>query len=85
MLQYKQQLFLNPRVEYLNDRDISLDSVGKRSNKKTTNSNLDSLGAIIKAWSGLANREDRIKSLKGNLELTDELNKAIRMDKAQKS
>ena len=38
----------------------------------------------IKTWSGLANSEDRIKRLKGQLELADAFSEVIRIDQSQR-
>ena len=60
-----------------------MDAVGKRNKKKTAKMKLDIMGEI-KAWSGLANSKERIKSLKVQLELTDTLGRARRMYQAQR-
>ena len=52
--QDQQQLFLNPRAEDLNARDLALADIGEGARKKMTKRKLDSLGKI-KAWSDLAN------------------------------
>ena len=54
--QDQQQLFLNPRAEDLNARDLLLDTVGKGSKKKTAKRNVDIL-VKIKAWSGIFNNK----------------------------
>ena len=80
----KQRLVLNPCVEDLNTRDISLASVGKAAKKKISKSKLDILSSI-KAWSGLANSKDRIKRLNCQLKLFDALAEVRSMDQSQNS
>ena len=68
----------------MNTRDLALATIGKGVKKKTTKSNMDSLGSI-KAWSGFDNGEDRINSIKGKMELAYELAKVSGMDQEQRS
>ena len=58
--------------------------VGGLVKKKTANRNLDNLGGI-KIWSELDNRNDSIKKLKVQVEVTDALSEVTRMDKFQRS
>ena len=44
--QDQQQLFLNPRAEDLNARDLALADIGEGARKKMTKRKLDSLGKI---------------------------------------
>ena len=80
----KQIYNLNTPVDEPKSRDIALAAVGKGANKKITKRKLERLGTI-KAWSGFSKREDRIKRLKGQLKLDDELAGVISMDQCQKS
>ena len=70
MQQCKQIFVLNTRVEEMNARDIAMATVRKGPNKKFVKSKLDRLRAI-KTYIGLANIQERINIINGNLELAD--------------
>ena len=82
--QDQQWFVLNPRAKELNAKDLALDAVGKGNKKKIAKRELAILGEI-KACSGLANSKGRIKSINGQLELTDTLGRVSRIYQAQRS
>ena len=84
MSQYQKKFVLNPRVEYMNTRYLSLDAIGKAPKKNIAKRNFNSLGEI-KACSGLSKSNERINKIKVQLELDDELTNVIRIDQAQRS
>ena len=56
----------------------------KDEKKRVARRKLDSLGGI-KSWSGLANTEERIRRLKGRLELADALSEISRINQLTKN